>query len=233
MLRSSIGDTHSPDWPEGRSEGAPLSWRCLVNRDSVKLLFLCQASLRSKGNFCRKEANSEQFLDGKGGRWMCLALPCVKGENSDMWENAETCCWLSADLKIEKDSLGAISEFRKDLKRTLGLGRPSKRHPGPAPLDCCTDSGTSAVQVKPKPISAYDVWGLSDKIAGSCISRAAKRGGFKRGGFLIWTCPSFCVLFCPFLSFFGTFPIFVGFSRFARGWSGDFPDLSFSSFSAY
>ena len=53
-------------------------------------------------------------------------------------------------------------------------------------------------------------------------SRAAKRGGFKRG-FLIWTCPSF----------FGTFPIFLGVSRFVRGWSGDFPNLSFSSFSAY
>ena len=52
-------------------------------------------------------------------------------------------------------------------------------------------------------------------------------GGFQTGGgFPIWTCPSFFVLF-------GTFPIFLGFSRFARGWSGDFPDLSFSSFSAY
>ena len=41
-------------------------------------------------------------------------------------------------------------------------------------------------------------------------SRAAKRGCFKRGGFPIWTCPSFFVLFV----LFGTFPIF---------W--DFPDL--------
>ena len=55
----------------------------------------------------------------------------------------------------------------------------------------------------------------------------AKRGSFKRGGFPIWTGPSFFVLFGTF------FPIFLGFSRFARGWSGDFPDLSFSSFSAY
>ena len=39
-------------------------------------------------------------------------------------------------------------------------------------------------------------------------SRAAQRGGFKRGVFPIWTCPSFFVLF-------GTFPIFR-----------DFPDLS-------
>ena len=45
-------------------------------------------------------------------------------------------------------------------------------------------------------------------------SRAAKRGCFKRGGFPIWTCPSFFVLFCPFLSF-------LGLSRFF--W--DFPDL--------
>ena len=42
------------------------------------------------------------------------------------------------------------------------------------------------------------------------LSRAAKRGRFKRGGFPIWTCPSFVVLFCP-----------LGLSRFF--W--DFPDL--------
>ena len=43
-------------------------------------------------------------------------------------------------------------------------------------------------------------------------------------------------LVLPFLSFFvlfGTFPIFLGFSRFVRGLSEDLPDLSFSSFSAY
>ena len=60
------------------------------------------------------------------------------------------------------------------------------------------------------------------------FSRAAKRGGFKRGGFPIWTCPSF-----SFFVLFGTFPIFLGISRLARGWSGDFPDLPFSSFSTY
>ena len=37
-------------------------------------------------------------------------------------------------------------------------------------------------------------------------------------------------LFLTFFVLFGTFPSFLGFSRFARGWSGDFPDLSFSSF---
>ena len=52
-------------------------------------------------------------------------------------------------------------------------------------------------------------------------SRAAKRGCFKRGGFPIWTCPSFFVLFCPFSDFpdfSGIFPICAGmvrgFSRF-------------------
>ena len=62
------------------------------------------------------------------------------------------------------------------------------------------------------------------------ISRAAKRGGFKRRRF-----PDldFFVLFCPSLSFLGLSRFFLGFSRIARGWSGDFPDLSFSSFSAY
>ena len=46
------------------------------------------------------------------------------------------------------------------------------------------------------------------------------RGGFKRGGFPMWTCPSFFVLFCPwdFPDFSGIFPICSGtvrgFSRF-------------------
>ena len=51
------------------------------------------------------------------------------------------------------------------------------------------------------------------------VSRAAKRGGFKRGGFPIWTCPSF--FFSPFWdfpNFSGIFPICSGmvwgFSRF-------------------
>ena len=48
-------------------------------------------------------------------------------------------------------------------------------------------------------------------------------GGFKRGGFPIWACPSFFVLYV--LS--GTFPIFLGFSRIARGWSGDFSRCPF------
>ena len=69
------------------------------------------------------------------------------------------------------------------------------------------------------------------------ISRAAKRGCFKRGRFPIWTCPSFFVLFCPFWDFpdfCGIFPICTGMVRgFSRFWSGDFPDLSFSSFSTY
>ena len=52
------------------------------------------------------------------------------------------------------------------------------------------------------------------------LSRAAKRGCFKRG-------VSRSGLVLPFLSFFGTFPIFLQFSRFARGRSGDFPDCPF------
>ena len=57
------------------------------------------------------------------------------------------------------------------------------------------------------------------------LDGALSNGGVSRSGLVL-----------PFLSFFvlfRTFPIFLGFSRFARGWSGDFPDLSFSSFSAY
>ena len=57
------------------------------------------------------------------------------------------------------------------------------------------------------------------------LSGGVSNGGVSRSGLVL-----------PFLSFFvlfGCFPIFLGFSRFARGWSGDFPDLLFSSFSAY
>ena len=63
-----------------------------------------------------------------------------------------------------------------------------------------------------------------------CLAQGPLNGGVSNGGV------SRSGLFCPFLSLFvlfRTFPIFLGFSRFARGWSGDFPDSSFSSFSAY
>ena len=49
-------------------------------------------------------------------------------------------------------------------------------------------------------------------------------GGFKLGGFPIWTCPSFFVLL-------ETVPILPEFSRFVRGLSGDYPDWSLPSFS--
>ena len=75
------------------------------------------------------------------------------------------------------------------------------------------------------PVMAANCFSL-DRLKRSPGAWAAKRGGFKRGGFPIWTCPSFFVLF-------GTFLIFPGFSRFVWGLFGDFPDLSFSSFSAY
>ena len=48
------------------------------------------------------------------------------------------------------------------------------------------------------------------------------RGGFKRGGFPIWTCPSFFVL--PFLSFFVLFCPFLFFFVLSR-FFWDFPDL--------
>ena len=67
----------------------------------------------------------------------------------------------------------------------------------------------------------------------SCSSSPPKsqeplNGGVSNGGF-----PDLDLsfLFCPFFFLFGTFPIFLGFSRFARGWSGDFPDSSLLSFS--
>ena len=54
------------------------------------------------------------------------------------------------------------------------------------------------------------------------LNGGVSNGGASRSGLVL-----------PFLSFFGTFPIFPGFSRFARGWSGDFPDSSLFSFSAF
>ena len=43
-----------------------------------------------------------------------------------------------------------------------------------------------------------------------CKTRAAKWGCFKRGGFPIWTCPSFFVLFLSFWDFPGDFPDLLG-----------------------
>ena len=60
-----------------------------------------------------------------------------------------------------------------------------------------------------------------------CRHGHAKTGVFQTGGF-----PDLDLsfLFCPFFVVLG---LSRGFSRFARGWSGDFPDWSFLSFSAY
>ena len=55
------------------------------------------------------------------------------------------------------------------------------------------------------PINSCDFLGKVGQLGGR-FSRAAKRGCFKRGGFPIWTCPSFFVLFCPFGDFPGDFP---------------------------
>ena len=39
--------------------------------------------------------------------------------------------------------------------------------------------------------------------------RAARRGGFKRGGFPIWTCPSFFGIVCPFFPMFSFLSFFL------------------------
>ena len=57
------------------------------------------------------------------------------------------------------------------------------------------------------------------KITEGLRSRAAKRGGFKRGGFPIWARPSFFVLFCPFWDFPDFFWIFPICSGMVRGFS--------------
>ena len=57
-------------------------------------------------------------------------------------------------------------------------------------------------------------WGSKFDPQKHLLSRGpAKRGGPKQGGFPIWTCPSFFVLFCPFLGlsrFFWDFPDLLG-----------------------
>ena len=72
------------------------------------------------------------------------------------------------------------------------------------------------------PFWTLDCWDFTGTHSLVFRSRAAKRGCFKRGGFPIWTFPSFFVLFCPFWDFpdfSGIFPICSGmvrgFSRFA------------------
>ena len=65
--------------------------------------------------------------------------------------------------------------------------------------------------------------GLPESLSSHFCQGPLKGGGFKRGvsrSGLVLPCLSFFVLF-------GTFPIFLGFSRFARGWSGDFPICPF------
>ena len=49
------------------------------------------------------------------------------------------------------------------------------------------------------------------------LNRGVSNGGASRSGLVL-----------PFFVLFGTFPIFPGLSRFARGWPGDFPDSSLS-----
>ena len=83
------------------------------------------------------------------------------------------------------------------------------------------------------PEKGHDLSGLLSRelrSLGYPIYQGPLNGGVSNGGV------SRSGLVLPFLSFFvlfGTFPIFLGFSRFARGCSGDFPDWFFSSFSAY
>ena len=69
------------------------------------------------------------------------------------------------------------------------------------------------------------------KLQNGCQNQGPLNGGVSnRGGFPIWTCPSFFVLF---LSFLGLSRFYLGFSRFVLFLCGDFPDVSFSSFLAY
>ena len=49
--------------------------------------------------------------------------------------------------------------------------------------------------------------------AGHTILKGRSTGGFKRGGFLIWTCPSFFCPFWDFPDFSGIFPICWGMVR--------------------
>ena len=73
-------------------------------------------------------------------------------------------------------------------------------------------------RVLPLPISGP---GTSAKAQGP-LNGGVSNGGVSRSGFVL-----------PFLSFFVLLGLSRGFSRFVRGLSGDFPNWSFSSFSAY
>ena len=54
------------------------------------------------------------------------------------------------------------------------------------------------------------------------LNGGVSNGGVSRSGLVL----PFLSFFCPFLSFFVLLGLSRGFSRFARGWSGDFPDSS-------
>ena len=57
------------------------------------------------------------------------------------------------------------------------------------------------------------------------LNGGVSNGGVSRSGLVL----PFLSCFCPFWDF----PEFSGIFPISRGWSGNFPDLSFSSFSAY
>ena len=108
---------------------------------------------------------------------------------------------------------------RKPFRRKLKLGD--------LPCDSCRSPRNWDCPPSPNVLDfacSRQIWQCSRKCARKCawsVSRAAKRVGFKRGGFPIWTCPSFSFLFCPlwdFPDFSGIFRIcsgtLRGFSRF-------------------
>ena len=98
-------------------------------------------------------------------------------------------------------------------ERILVILAPPRSATDPPPLSEC-----SKVQQK------QVFWGFCRRVSVTPLpdtslkgmSRAAKRGCFKRGCFPIWTCPSLFVLFCPFWDFpdfSGIFPICSGMVR--------------------
>ena len=116
--------------------------------------------------------------------------------------------------KSKQSILGALFwDTPSQLPKSTPPGTPSV---SPRPLGTPVNGGQHRNWVRAILCGCVDIQGP--------LNGGVSNGGVSRSGLVL-----------PFLSsfvLFGTFPIFLGFSRSARGWSGDFPDLLFSSFSA-
>ena len=120
------------------------------------------------------------------------------------------------DIARYCDSIAAIPPIARILSQPSQQSPSRERYPPLVPS--FTHRHISAI---PHFAATYRARYLCD-IPGS---RAAKRGCFKRGGFPIWTCPSFFVPFCPVWDFPDFSRIFSICSGMVRGFSRFVPFL--------